>query len=511
MVARRRSKVVEGLIKAGKMAEDLLKLDQKPKEDGKLGLDKKDDKQGAPKTNVAASDAPVKQGKGSLDKGTADPNLSKDDLKQAGKDTAPVAQGASSITKDKNKAGEVGAALAADKLHAGGAGKKPEIKPAPNKQAPVSQGDSSINKDKNKASAGSPPETKKVGEGIGLAPGSGGVRGKTPKERLELFIKELRAENAGQDETSKKDAADIEKALKMLEAGKNKQAEQILYDMDTAVRDEFLRYYTNDGKDKRANDAIRQALPEWGIYEGKVPDVSKANIEGIIKDLLEKRKAVNEADLRMDAVQANVAAGLIKWAIQQPAVQNANTQANNLVDWSKAGQDILMVGLQAAADDAKSFTISGELVGPAIGLIGWAVKQPEIVNQSKAGVVDLVRLGNEIINPPSKKDVKDVPPVMPPTPAAAAAAVPPAEKPAEEAPGEEAAEEEHEASEMKVKVQASNVIKNIPAGSDSIHDAAKAATEGEWNAPVSEATQDDNKLGQDDLNEAAKVIGRMML
>jgi hypothetical protein len=37
--------------------------------------------------------------------------------------------------------------------------------------------------------------------------------------------------------------------------------------MDTSVRDTFIDYYDNFGKDKAALKAIRAALPEWEIGE----------------------------------------------------------------------------------------------------------------------------------------------------------------------------------------------------------------------------------------------------
>lgn len=105
-----------------------------------------------------------------------------------------------------------------------------------------------------------------IQEGIGLAPKKDGAKGDTPKARIEALAAELAAE---EDKTSKKDAVDIKKALELLIAKKTKEFEEALHDMDTAVRDTFIDYYDNFGKDKKALKDIRNALPGWDIAENR--------------------------------------------------------------------------------------------------------------------------------------------------------------------------------------------------------------------------------------------------
>ena len=174
------------------------------------------------------------------------------------------------------------------------------------------------------------------------------------------------------------------------------------------------------------------------VGEGKIPDLTK-DIEGVMKDLLESRK-INEADLKMDPIQAHVAAGLIKWALGQEKVK---AESGGVVNWVQAANDILAGGLEQAVADSKGYTISGSLMGPAVGLLGWAIKQPEIQKQSEGGVVNLSGIGNEIINPPdrsAKKEQANAPVQQAPAPMPAPV-VPEAEVPAQE-PAEVPAEAE---------------------------------------------------------------------
>ena len=104
------------------------------------------------------------------------------------------------------------------------------------------------------------------------------------EERIANFAAGLKAEN---DRTSTKDAADLEKTLRLVQAGKNKEYDQLqelnkFYgNMDTSVRDTFMMCYTNHGKDKKAVVALRKVLPDWGIFEDKEMAEAEKLIAGV--------------------------------------------------------------------------------------------------------------------------------------------------------------------------------------------------------------------------------------
>lgn len=101
-------------------------------------------------------------------------------------------------------------------------------------------------------------------EGIGLAPKKGEKTGKSYQDRIEALAKELEAET---EAISKKDAADMRFIVKAI-ADKNYSAAQNRFaDMDTAARDTFIGYFTNDSKDKKALELIRDVMKGWDIGE----------------------------------------------------------------------------------------------------------------------------------------------------------------------------------------------------------------------------------------------------
>ena len=114
-------------------------------------------------------------------------------------------------------------------------------------------------------------------------------------------------------------------------------------------------------------------------------------------------KKVNEStDLKLDAVQANTVADLLKWAIQQPDVQNSSKEGNAILNWVEIGQRILDSGLTQAAMDKKAYTVSGSDVAGLIGLLDWAKKQPEVATAS--AITNIVGQAEEILSPKPKKE-----------------------------------------------------------------------------------------------------------
>lgn len=455
--------------KAQRIKEEAVNTNQKPKTEGELDMKDKDPKkEGNVKTNVAASDAPVHQ--------SGCPCATDKNDKKAGDPNLGK--------EDIAKAGSSTAPVVA-----GGQQKsdpnlsKDCIFKAPVNTAPVKQGDSSITKDK---------------EGLDKSDPSLGKEG---------------IAKAGNN------AAPV--------VAKGGQKKDPNLDGENMAKEGKVPDVTKDNVD----GIIKELLEKHGLGEGKLPDVTSDNIAGIIKALTEKCKAVNEADLKMDAVQANVAAGLISWAIKQPRVQQDSSKPDGMVDWIQAGNEILNSGLADAAANAKSFTLSGPLMGPAIGLINWAIKQPDIQAQSKLGVVNVSTIGNEIINPPEKQtaevakqvptapEAEPAPGVIPepqiedvPVDVAADAEVG-AEAGAELGAGEEAsaegAEEDLEAavpSESVKYMTAHNLTERKMGDVESLHTRAQKVE------PVMtenvKLDEDASKLDEADMAEAERVIRR---
>lgn len=266
----------------------------------------------------AGSQAPVNQNKAALDvdknKGKeADPNLNKDDVKKVGEGKLPASpegevdqkyindllekhglqetdeekakrEKAAKEAKDKKEADEKAEKEkkeAKEKAEKAAKEKKEkdesiqfEVKgltAVPHVAVPESQAGESteVIESMRKESEGMILQ-----EGIGLAPKKDGAKGDTPQARIEALIAELAAED---DETAKKDAADMKKVLALLVAKKDKEFEKALHGLDTSVRDTFIDYYDNFGKDKAALKVIRAALPGWEIGEAAddMADVEK--------------------------------------------------------------------------------------------------------------------------------------------------------------------------------------------------------------------------------------------
>jgi hypothetical protein len=276
----RKVKMQESIGDKGEGAEG-----EKPKKEGEVKTDlKTPPKDPAVKTDVKAGGTDNKPGAAKdTELNKADPSLSKDAAGVAPKNTEPVHQGPSSITKDKNKA-EAGApvldgaktsgqpagtdapaaaedktkkpgdpAIEQDKVKKVGESADPNlskdnVKIAPDKETPVKQGEGSLDKDKNKGKATDPNLSKDNISKAGTETAETKPKGETHGA-------------PALDATSKP-------ANPSGTVHQNKGALEV--DMNKA------------GAKAPALDGAKK------VGEGKVPDLESANAEGIIQDLLEK-------------------------------------------------------------------------------------------------------------------------------------------------------------------------------------------------------------------------------